>query len=135
MSGRVIVQALAACFLAGVLGCSGGESIDIPQVDISQLSPEDQVIAYAADGNLSALQPLIESNSDLLKVRGARGGTPLHFAASNGHKDVVEFLLQKGANPLAQDDYDFTAAQIAAQEGYDGIASLIDSAAAQPPAR
>ena len=36
------------------------------------------------------------------------GMTPLHRAASNGHFEVVKYLITKGANPIAQDDFGYT---------------------------
>lgn len=129
-----LMLALGGCVLAAFPGCSGGQSVDVPRVEISQLPAELQVIEYAASGNLAALQPLIQSNPALLHAKGARGGTPLHFAASNGQRKAVEFLLQSGANPRALDDEGFTAAQIAAQEGHNAVSRMIEEAAAQTPA-
>ena len=36
------------------------------------------------------------------------GMTPLHRAASNGHFEIVKYLISKGANPDAQDDSGYT---------------------------
>ncbi len=34
-----------------------------------------------------------------------QGRTPLHFAVIRGKRDVVEYLLKRGANPNLRDDY------------------------------
>lgn len=44
------------------------------------------------------------------------GGCPLHFAAANGHLDVVEFLVRDGANLEVRDEYGLTAIQYAVEE-------------------
>ena len=35
---------------------------------------------------------------------GFADGTPLHYAAANGHKEIAELLITKGANVNAKDD-------------------------------
>jgi len=44
------------------------------------------------------------------------GGTPLHFAAANGHINVVEFLVKEGANIEARDEFGLTAIQHAVRK-------------------
>lgn len=51
----------------------------------------------AAQGNLAAVKKLVTSNPDLISSKQDDDNTPLHLAAENGHKDVVEVLLANGA--------------------------------------
>nr|XP_046916564.1 LOW QUALITY PROTEIN: poly [ADP-ribose] polymerase tankyrase-2-like [Dermatophagoides farinae] len=56
-------------------------------------------------GDLNRLKKLINSNN--VNVRDPSGGgrsTPLHFASGFGRLDVVDFLIQQGANIHAKDD-------------------------------
>jgi ankyrin repeat protein len=69
----------------------------------------------------------------LLLERGAKvdsrdqeGRTPLIIAASNGQTEVAELLLQKGADPLAEESaYHDTAIYIAAMHGHLGVVRLM----------
>ena len=57
-------------------------------------------------------QPLVELilyYSASIDEKGSDGATPLIWAASQGHTDVVKILLNKGANPLIEDDHGKTA--------------------------
>ncbi|XP_055848375.1 alpha-latrotoxin-Lhe1a-like [Episyrphus balteatus] len=56
--------------------------------------------------------------------------TPLHFAAMNGHKEIVEMLLNKGANIHAKNEYGGTALQAAVfRKQSDTIELLLDRGA------
>ena len=41
------------------------------------------------------------------------GGTPLHIAAAEGHKEMVELLIAKGADVNAKDDGGWTPLDLA----------------------
>lgn len=53
------------------------------------------------------------------------GGTPLHWAASYGHKDVAELLINKGADVNAKDDLGGTPLHFATSNGYKDVAELL----------
>ena len=44
--------------------------------------------------------------------------TPLHLAAVNGHLDVVQYLVEQGANKEATDDCNKTPLFVAAKGGH-----------------
>ncbi|KAJ3840311.1 ankyrin repeat-containing domain protein [Lentinula raphanica] len=67
-----------------------------------------------------ALEPIADNNDQRGKF-----GTALQAAASEGHKDIVELLIQHGANVNAQGGYYGTALQAAAGEGYKDIVKLL----------
>ncbi|CAK4703561.1 unnamed protein product [Aphanomyces euteiches] len=54
----------------------------------------------------------------MLEVAMNSGARPIHFAAENGHSNVVEVLLQAGANGNASFSDKSTALHLAAQEGH-----------------
>ncbi|RYP05212.1 hypothetical protein DL765_009909 [Monosporascus sp. GIB2] len=56
-----------------------------------------------------------------LDVKDSYGRTPLLLAAGNGHGDVVQQLLEKGADIEAKDDYGRTPLIVAAWRGYRAI--------------
>ena len=45
------------------------------------------------------------------------GHTSLHLASENGHKEMVEFLLQEGADIHALDHWDYSALHRASENG------------------
>jgi ankyrin repeat protein len=49
------------------------------------------------------VQDLLAANPDLAHARFEKA-TPLHFAALENHREVVELLLAAGADPNARDD-------------------------------
>ncbi len=55
------------------------------------------------------------------------GYTALHAAAENNHPEVVRLLLKHGANPNAQLENGVTPAEIAEQQGYFEVASILRS--------
>ena len=122
---------LIGCFLLVMFpGCSGnsGDS-ENPQVDVSTLPAEEQVMQYAASGDLAKLKALIEADPGLAAVVDGDGRTPLHFAAGNDQSKVVKYLLEQGADPTALDNNDQTPADAARMEVHMGVAKMLDEAA------
>jgi ankyrin repeat protein len=62
-----------------------------------QASPED-IFKTAAEGNLAKVKELVEKNPELVKAKDKESETPLHKAAAQGHMDVVNYLISKGAD-------------------------------------
>jgi len=76
-------------------------------------------IHEAVKNNESAkVRELIKNNPDLVFSKDEDGFTPLHLAAANGHKEIVEFLLTTKADVNARDNAGSTPLhQAAAAEG------------------
>lgn len=65
---------------------------------------------YAAQkGHLFVVWSLVRLNPQLVFSRDRSGDTPLHLAANEGHKDVVEFLIAHRAEVNAVDNFGETA--------------------------
>jgi ankyrin repeat protein len=77
------------------------------------------VIHEAVKNNdMAKVRELIRNDPDLVFSRDEDGFTPLHLAAANGQKDMVEFLLTSKAEFDAKDNAGSTALhQAAAAEG------------------
>ena len=118
------------------VGCSGTSNAPgVGGADISQLPPNQQMIEYAARGDIQAMQNVLASNPKVINTRsGPHRWTPLHMAAANGQKKAVQFLLQNGANPRIEDEDGYPADQIAAQNTHNDIAKIIQEAMASAPA-
>ena len=49
-------------------------------------------------GDLDTVTELLDGDPTLLDVRDKAGATPLHYAALNGHREIVRLLVNKGAD-------------------------------------
>lgn len=58
-------------------------------------------------------------------IVGSSGSTPLHFAAANGHTDVVRTLLLHGAHADRPDKHGVTPEMLARESGMDDTAELL----------
>ncbi|KAI0666570.1 hypothetical protein C8Q78DRAFT_1107693 [Trametes maxima] len=70
---------------------------------------------YLSDRHRDASAPIV----------GTSGSTPLHFAAANGHENVVQTLLQCGAHPNRADKHGVTPEMIARQNGWTRCAEIL----------
>lgn len=63
-------------------------------------------------GDFETTKLLLDHEADI-EAKDARGNTPLHLAAKNGHPNVAELLLNHGAEIEAEDDGGNTALHLA----------------------
>lgn len=59
-------------------------------------------ICITKDSDVKLIQNLYSSEYCIMSIQF--GNTALHIACYNGHKDVTEYLLKKGADPVCTDD-------------------------------
>lgn len=78
-------------------------------------------------GELAEVKRLISANPNLLEAKDLKGRTPLHLAAFWGEKDIVKFLMSKGANAQARDKSGKTPLDIAREKGYKEVAQIIEN--------
>uniref|UniRef100_A0A6Q2XWC7 Poly [ADP-ribose] polymerase n=1 Tax=Esox lucius TaxID=8010 RepID=A0A6Q2XWC7_ESOLU len=86
-------------------------------------------------GDVSRVKRLVDSVNVNAKDMAGRKSTPLHFAAGFGRKDVVEHLLQTGANVHARDDGGLIPLHNACSFGHAEVVSLLLCQGADPNAR
>uniref|UniRef100_A0A672NQ85 Poly [ADP-ribose] polymerase n=1 Tax=Sinocyclocheilus grahami TaxID=75366 RepID=A0A672NQ85_SINGR len=77
------------------------------------------------NGDVSRVKRLVDSVNVNAKDMAGRKSTPLHFAAGFGRKDVVEHLLQTGANVHARDDGGLIPLHNACSFGHAEVVSLL----------
>jgi ankyrin repeat protein len=100
---------LAAFVLIGPAGCSKNKAIH----------------DAARNDDLAKVKALLTAHPDWVNSKDSYGMTPLHYAAHNGDKDMVEFLLANKADVNARDKYGQTPLHNAARQGHEGVAELL----------
>ena len=74
------------------------------------------------EGELVTVQLLLRmkgNNIDLSTAKFSEGGlTPLHVASKNGRREMVKFILNKGASPMVADEARNTPLHLAATHGH-----------------
>ena len=70
---------------------------------------------YSSDKHRTTSAPIV----------GSSGSTPLHFAAANGHEQVVLTLLLHGAHPDRPDKHGVTPEAVARQNGWARCAEIL----------
>jgi ankyrin repeat protein len=82
-----------------------------------------QISAY--QGDLAKVRSFVEQGIDV-DSRDSEGRTALYYAAMQGKRDLVEFLLSRGANVNAKDkDYGFTPLHHAVGGGHKDVVELL----------
>ena len=88
-------------------------------------APDIPLWEAAMRGNIEAVKQHLDAGADVNVKDDNWGATPLHFAARNGHKDVAELLVVKGAAMNTKDDDGRTPLHMVADIGHNGIAELL----------
>ncbi len=85
----------------------------------------DAFYGACRNGQTAVAALLLERGADV-NAKGVFGATALHWAAINGHKDTVAFLVAQGANLTVRDTkFDSTPAEWAAEGQHDEIRELL----------
>lgn len=83
-----------------------------------------QIHIAAQDGSVRRVRYLIGKDPDLAAALDDDKETPLHYAATNGHRAVAELLLEKGSDVNAAAGR-FTPLMLAVANGHKGVAELL----------
>ncbi|MGD0784821.1 MAG: ankyrin repeat domain-containing protein [Sedimentisphaerales bacterium] len=95
-----------------------------------------QLIQAAKAGDLAAVQKSLDSGANINAKRSSDGTTALIWAALNGRKEVVQLLLDKGADANTASNDGLTALKAAKYAGNSDIILMLDKTAVltAPPA-
>lgn len=93
---------------------------------------ESTALMYAAlHGELPMVEFLVARKAEVNKT----GWAPLHFAAANGHADIVRFLLEHHAYIDAESPNRTTPLMMASRQGHPSVAALLVEEGADPTLR
>lgn len=67
------------------------------------MSEFEKFIAAAKQGNVADVRAILQRRAELINERDQLGATALHYAAFSGHRDVVQALVEQGAEINATD--------------------------------
>ncbi|KAF6778441.1 hypothetical protein AHF37_02090 [Paragonimus kellicotti] len=139
VSHRRAVSVGNACHQS--VGYSSGDfvhSASAVTVEPSPLSDSMSVQLFDAcrNGDAFRVKFLLDNGAcvDMTDSSG-RKSTPLHFAAGYGHRDVVELLLERGADVNARDDGGLVPLHNACSFGHVDVVHLMLRAGSDPNAR
>ncbi|EKX55412.1 hypothetical protein GUITHDRAFT_149791 [Guillardia theta CCMP2712] len=88
------------------------EGIDV-NAEIEEASLEKAIHFAAWCGNIKTVEVLLELGADV-NAKNCFNQTALHRAAFSGFQQLCEFLVQRGADPLTPDSWDFSPPEWAA---------------------
>ena len=93
------------------------------RVDI--VSDQTDLIISCTEGDLGTVIDQLMSGKTTPDVRFIHGVTPLMISSSCGHTDIVEALIQSGANVNKTDEFGYTALDYAEQAKQDTTRVLL----------
>lgn len=95
----------------------------------SEPSTEDRLLFnflyHAQVGNLEKLKKIIDDGIGINSEDNSGFGA-LRYAAGNGHFDLVEYVLSKGACPKVEYGEHLNLISLCRQRGYENVAALIE---------
>jgi len=115
-----------ACFFgqpdAARLLIESGAAVDVVATNATKVTP---LHSAASARNLEAARPLLEHGAPV-NARQQAGWVPIHAAAQNGDRSMVELLLKHQADPKLANDEGKTSAMVAREKGHAEIAVLLE---------
>ncbi len=104
--------------------------INAPKINVNALNAvgESSLMLAALKGQLDMVDKLVKKGADVNKT----SWTPLHYAASNGHTDVIRLLLENHAYIDAESPNGSTPLMMASQYGNPQSVKLLLDEGADP---
>jgi hypothetical protein len=84
-----------------------------------------QMLTAVARGDMSHVEAIVAAGDITLSSKDHLGRTALHVAASEGHVRLVQYLLEKKADPSAKDHFGNTPFNDAVRSKHDAVAAIV----------
>lgn len=105
-------------------------SVGVPALGQEKLTP-DQLWEAARNGDMAQVTQALGDGVDV-NAKTEYGSTALFYACDRGHQELVEFLLEKGADPTLKDTfYNATPLTWAQMKGHHEIVGMLFGAGAK----
>lgn len=85
----------------------------------------EEIHEACSHGELQKVKRLIAKNPELLNTRDKSLNTPLHYAAGSGKTEIVKYLIKKGADLKARNNYGWTALHSSSYHGYTAVSERL----------
>ena len=90
------------------------------------MSEANELLLKAAEaGDLEGVKTALDQGAEISATDEWMKQTALHKAASQGHVEIVEYLIEKGADVLLLDGVDMTPLHLAARDGRIRVAKVL----------
>lgn len=86
-------------------------SFSFPQFKNIPLETSSKLFQAAFNGSIEGVDSLLRSDSSIVRIFNEDKRTLLHLAVSEGHKDLVRYLVEQGADINAKDRWEVTPLQ------------------------
>ncbi|XP_053163606.1 poly [ADP-ribose] polymerase tankyrase-2 isoform X4 [Hemicordylus capensis] len=126
-----------AAAAAAAAGGSLGEALPLSSCCVggAATEPARELFEACRNGDVERVKRLVRPENVNSRDTAGRKSSPLHFAAGFGRRDVVEYLLQSGANVHARDDGGLIPLHNACSFGHAEVVNLLLGHGADPNAR
>ena len=104
-------------------------------VGCGEPQPPEDIWEAAKQGNIEAVKEYLAIGVNVNAKDEVYGGTPLHFAAYRGRKEVAEFLIAEGADVNAKRNNGWVPLHHAANKGHMEVVELLIAADADMNAK
>ena len=88
-------------------------------------APDISIHDAVLDGDIEAVKQHIAAGTDVNAIDDDWGAPPLHLAADQGYKEIVELLIAKGADVNAKNKFGSTPMHKAARRGQKEVNELL----------
>ncbi|QEC76811.1 ankyrin repeat domain-containing protein [Mucilaginibacter ginsenosidivorax] len=109
-----------------------GLPMEVANKVISTTDKVWQILTASREGNLEAVKRLVDECPELIYAQ-YNYTPPIHFAAREGHTELVRYLLKQGAHDSNYKTYPFLERlELMADRGHDEIVDLLNDYATHP---